>query len=172
VQNAAGGYSLAKGASLTNDELAVLHFLISNYRVNPAFTDDIVMDEFYKCLLKNGLIKELERSAFEMKRQTIVSFVISVMHRCRIVLDKNDFAELYVGLQADDMLSVVAAADWKLANPGNVKEIKIAGPIFSTSIDAKDTCESDLLDLLSHDPSNISSVGIELSEHEKLAILR
>jgi hypothetical protein len=168
-QNAAGGHGLAKGGSLTTEELAILQFLVSTYRITPAFTDDIVMAEFYQCLSKNGLIDASEQPALENKRQTIVLFVIGVMHRCRILLDKNDFAELHVGLQAGDMLSVVAAADWKLTTLSN---IRLAGPIFSTSIDAKDTCESDLFDLLSHNPSNTSSVGIELSHCEKLVILR
>jgi hypothetical protein len=156
--------SISLTASLTDQESTLVKFLITSITVKPAFDDERLFKEFAFTLTKNGLLDTAERRVLANRKPAIALYAIAIMHGCNIILDQNDLAELSISVEGRNYeLSITAAAAWS-----SMPRVRIAGPMFQTSLSAQNWTEEPLLGALQTNVASVRDFAIELTTAQRL----
>jgi len=154
---------------LDTKETVLMHYLLTApFTIAPAFDDVRLFNEFAHALIKNGLLNTIELDALRRKSPALSLFAMIKMHRCNIIIEDGDKADLSIGVQGEYMLCVNARARTPTKM---IPNLYMEAPIFKTYLSAEMWCEDRVLQALKTNPSQIPEMSLELTRLEKLSMI-
>jgi hypothetical protein len=154
---------------LLPEEWKLLDCLLSTFTIKDAFNDDRVFKEFVHELVRNKFLRREDRKLMNRTRHFIIAYTVSLMHGCRIAVNDDEIAQLYVSIGANDNLNISTRIDCPIPT---IPQLRIACTFFSTSLDAKKYCDETLLNTLRLNPMPAPAVEERAIEVNSRGVLR
>ena len=128
--------------SMTQEEMAMWHVLVSTSVVKPLFTGNQFFDDFCSVLAENDLLAKNEIHKVQSVKNGIILLSVSIMHRSNIIIDKSYSVQLkasgrYQGNLGIDSIGSMPPIAGK--NPLNM-----AIQLFDSSIQTAQVCSQEL----------------------------
>jgi hypothetical protein len=140
VSTDSAGRSFIDGPS--SAELTLINGLMRHFFIKPAFNDDDLFEDFCASLISNDLLEPKQREEFARIKPVIALYAIACMHECIIDLGDGTKAALSASINCGSGTMGVYAEAEVIANGINVR---VNGPMFTTSLKGADHCEPSLL---------------------------
>jgi hypothetical protein len=125
----------------TKKEIELINCLVNYIVAKPAFNSDRLYDDFAATLKSHGLLHKNELNNFEHLRAAIALYAVTIMHRCRVVIDDAVTTDLIAMGHSGGNIGVYSLipADTPLAS------VRMGTAIFATNLTTASHCEPDLL---------------------------
>ncbi len=159
---------LTAGDSPSQSDMALVDYLANRFVWKPAFTDEVLYEDFVQVCLRNGVVESTDLGNLAGTKNFLALWAITRLHGSVIKVADGHCATLYAGF-ANDARRLEVKVD--LASEGWPKPVYAPICMFLTNISADDYCCSQLLQ--THEPMlwNNWTQAIELGIDGKLHVL-
>lgn len=159
---------LTAGDLPSQSDRTLVNYLANRFIWKPAFTDEILYDDFVRVCLSNGVVEPTDLGKLAEAKNFLTLWAITRLHGAVINVADGHLATLYAGF-ANDARHLEVKID--LASEGWAKPVHAPICMFLTSISAEEHCCSELLRTLEPKMWNSWTEAIELGGDGKLRVL-
>lgn len=159
---------LTAGNPLSQSDRMLVNYLANRFIWKPAFTDEVLYEDFVQVCLSNGVVEPTDLSKLAEAKNFLTLWAITRLHGAVINVADGHPATLYAGFANDARQLEVKI---NLATEGWSKPVHAPICMFLTNISADDHCCSELLQTLEPRMWNSWTEAIELGGDGKLCVL-
>lgn len=156
---------LEVGDQPSQSDLALVNYLANRFVWKPAFTDEVLHEDFVQVSLRNQVIELADLSKLVNAKRLLALYAITRLHGAVIKVADGHLATLYAGFSNKERRLEVKV---DLATDGWAKPVRAPICMFLTTLCADDYCDPALLEQPNPVMWNSWSQPIELGEDRKL----
>jgi hypothetical protein len=156
------------GYQLSESDRKTLDFLANQFIWRPAFTDDVLHDDFVTVLVKNEIILPHERQLFDGVKDLLALYAVVRLHGAGIRFEDGRTGTLYAGYANEERRLEVkidlGSNDWPKPTQASVC-------MFWTSLRCDDHCDATLIKPSGRPTWNDWTSPLEIGSDNKLRLL-